>query len=70
MSVLWDRFNLRLSEVRTRSFCISWIITPTAEIALMSHKTNQYFLVDPASGALITDSPAPTPDGKDGVRFE
>lgn len=46
-----------------------WMETPTAELLLMSLANHRYLRVDPASGAVLADSPGPQPDGLDGVRF-
>ena len=47
-----------------------WIETPTGELVLMSLATKRYLRIDPASQALMADSPGPQPDGADGVRFD
>jgi hypothetical protein len=47
-----------------------WIETPTGELVLMSLATKRYLRLDPASQALMADSPGPQPDGADGVRFD
>ena len=46
-----------------------WMETLTGEIVLMSLQTHRYLRVSPPAGALVADSPGPTPDGKDGTRF-
>ena len=46
-----------------------WMETLTGEIVLMSLQTNRYLRVRATDGALVADSPGPTPDGKDGTRF-
>jgi len=46
-----------------------WMETLSGEIVLMSLQTNRYLRVTPSDGALVADSPGPTPDGRDGTRF-
>ena len=35
----------------------------------MSLTNHRFLRIDPATGAVIADSPGPQSDGKDGVRF-
>jgi xylan 1,4-beta-xylosidase len=46
-----------------------WIETPSGELVLMSLATHRFLRIDPASRAIVADSPGPLPDGSDGVRF-
>jgi len=46
-----------------------WIETPTGELVLISLSTNRFLRIDPATGAIAADSPGPSADGADGVRF-
>jgi xylan 1,4-beta-xylosidase len=46
-----------------------WIETPAGELVLMSLRTHRFLRIDPASRAVVADSPGPLPDGSDGVRF-
>lgn len=46
-----------------------WMETLTGEIILMSLETHRYLRIDESTGALLADSPGPTPDGRDGTRF-
>lgn len=44
-----------------------WIETLTGEVTLMSLKTHRYLRLD--GNGLVANSPGPTEDGRDGVRF-
>jgi beta-xylosidase len=47
-----------------------WMETMTGEIILMSLRTHRYLRLQPGTGSLVADSPGPTPDGRDGTRFQ
>jgi hypothetical protein len=46
-----------------------WMETPTGDVVLMSLKTNRYLRINKNDGSVMADSPGPSPDGLDGVRF-
>jgi xylan 1,4-beta-xylosidase len=46
-----------------------WMETPAGDLVLMSLATNRFLRIDPATRAVLADSPGPLPDGSDGVRF-
>nr|WP_315394221.1 glycoside hydrolase 43 family protein [uncultured Duganella sp.] len=46
-----------------------WMETPTGELVLMSLANNRYLRIDARSGQVVADSPGPSADGSDGVRF-
>jgi beta-xylosidase len=59
-----------LREARTTAESFQWIETPTGELVLMSLTNHRFLRIDPATGAVIADSPGPQSDGNDGVRFD
>ena len=59
-----------LREARTPAETFQWIETPYGELVLMSLTNHRFLRIDPATGAVVADSPGPQSDGKDGVRFD
>ncbi|MGA9659099.1 MAG: family 43 glycosylhydrolase [Asticcacaulis sp.] len=46
-----------------------WMETLTGELTLMSLASDRFLRIDPQSLSLVADSPGPSTDGNDGVRF-
>jgi hypothetical protein len=53
-----------------QSETFQWMEAWDGELILMSLATNRFLRIHPDGGKVVADSPGPSPDGKDGVRFQ
>lgn len=52
-----------------RAETFQWMESWDEDLILMSLATNRFVRIDPETGQIMADSPGPSPDAKDGVRF-